>query len=62
MTARTVIHSDGRAYRVLLSQPPSYRRGTDPVPAIDTVARAAETALRNAKDDVIERSKRRNPH
>ena len=62
MSARTVIYSNGRAYRVLLTQPPSYRRGTDPVPAIDAVTRAAERVLRNAKDDVIERSQRRNPH
>ena len=60
--ARTVIYSNGRAYRVALTQPPHFRKGQDAAPAIDTVARAAETALRNAKDDVIERSKRRNPH
>ena len=62
MTARTVIHSNGKARRVLLTQPPSYRRGAGPVPAIDDVTRAVERVLRNAKDDVIERSQRRNPH
>lgn len=62
MTARTVIHSNGRAYRVLLTQPPHFRRGADPVPAIDGVTRAVDRVLRNAKNDVIERSQRRNPN
>lgn len=47
MTARTVIHSDGRARRVLLTQPPSYRRGADPVLAVDSVIHAVDKALRN---------------
>lgn len=51
MTARTVLRSNGRAYRVLLNQPPSYRRGTDPVPAIDTVALDAVRALKRCDTD-----------
>lgn len=62
MTARTVIHSNGLARRVLLNQPPGFRRGTDPVPAIDGVTRAVERVLRNSKNDVIERAMRRNPN
>ena len=61
-TARTVIHSNGRAYRVAFKQPLGFRRGTDPLPAIDPVARAANTALRSSKSEVLERSMRRNPH
>ena len=51
MTARTVIHSNGRAYRTLLSQPPSYRRGSEPVVAIDPAVRAAVKALRYSNDE-----------
>ena len=38
MTARTVIQSNGRAYRVALRQPPHFRKGRDADPVIDTVA------------------------
>ena len=62
MTTRTVLRSNGRAYRVLLSQPPSYRRGADPVLAVDSVIHAVDKALRNSKAEVLDRSARRNPH
>ena len=62
MTTRTVLRSNGRAYRVLLSQPPHYRRGRDTEPVADPVIRATETALRSSKAEVLERSQRRNPH
>ena len=62
MTARTVIYSNGRAYRVLLNQPPHFRRGRDTEPVTDLVIRATETALRSSKAEVLERSQRRNPH
>ena len=59
MTTRTVLRSNGRAYRVLLSQPPSYRRGADPVPAIDDVTRAvardAVRAITNAQFEAREK-------
>lgn len=45
MTARTVIRSDGRAYRVLLNQPPHFRQGRDATPAVDAVARDAVRAI-----------------
>lgn len=45
MSTRTVIRSDGRAYRVLLSQPPHFRKGQDAAPAVDTVARDAVRAI-----------------
>ena len=50
MTARTVIHSNGRAYRVLLNQPPSYRRGTDTLPAVDQLILDTEKALRDSSN------------
>ena len=45
MTARTVLRSNGRAYRVLLSQPPHFRTGQDAAPAVDTVERDAVRAI-----------------
>lgn len=46
--ARTVIHSNGRAYRIALTQPPHFRKGQDAAPAIDRVAAAAAQAVRSA--------------
>lgn len=51
MTARTVIRSNGRAYRVLLNQPPHFRKGQDAAPAVDTVARDAVRALQACDSD-----------
>lgn len=48
MTARTVIHSNGRAYRIALTQPPHFRKGQDAELAIDRVAAAAAQAVRSA--------------
>lgn len=62
MSVRAVLHSDGKARRVLLTQPPSYRRGADPVLAVDSVIHAVDKALRNSKAEVLDRSARRNPH
>ena len=45
MTARTVLRSNGRAYRVLLSQPPHFRTGQDAAPAVDAVERDAVRAI-----------------
>ncbi len=45
MTTRTVLHSNGRAYRVALSQPPHFRTGLAAAPAIDTVALDAVRAI-----------------
>ena len=51
MTARTVLHSNGRPYRVALSQPPHFRTGLAAVPAIDTVALDAVRALKRCDTD-----------
>ena len=45
MTARTVIRSNGRAYRVALTQPPHFRQGRDATPAVDAVERDAVRAI-----------------
>ena len=54
MTTRTVLRSNGRAYRVLLSQPPHYRKGRDADPVIDTVALDAVRALQSCDTDRAE--------
>ena len=51
MTTRTVLHSNGRAYRVALTQPPHFRKGQDAAPAIDTVALEADRALKRCNDE-----------
>ena len=51
MTARTVIHSNGRPRRMALSQPPHYRTGRDAAPAVD---RAALDAVRAIADSQFE--------
>ena len=53
MTARTVIHSNGRAYRIALTQPPHFRKGQDAAPAAD---RAALDAVRAITASGIERT------
>ena len=45
MTARTVLQSNGKPRRFVLSQPPHFRKGQDAAPAIDTVARDAVRAI-----------------
>ena len=45
MTARTVLRSNGRAYRVALTQPPHFRQGQDATPAVDAVERDAVRAI-----------------
>ena len=47
--ARTVIQSNGRAYRVLLSQPPHFRQGRDATPAVDAVERDAVRAIADSQ-------------
>ena len=49
--ARTVIYSNGRAYRVALTQPPHFRTGLAAAPAIDTVALDAVRALKRCDTD-----------
>lgn len=56
MTARTVIRSNGRAYRVALSQPPHYRTGRDAAPAVDTVARDAVRAITASQFELREKA------
>lgn len=51
--ARTVLHSNGRAYRVALSQPPHFRKGQDAAPVIDRVAADAVRALRDCDRERI---------
>ena len=51
MTARTVIQSNGKPKRFVLTQPPGYRRGTDARPTTDRAAAGAALALNHARDD-----------
>ena len=51
MTARTVIQSSGKPRRFVLSQPPSYRKGSEPRPVVDRVAAGAAQAIAHARDD-----------
>ena len=51
MTARTVLQSNGKPRRFVLSQPPHFRKGLAAAPAIDTVARDAVHAITNAQFD-----------
>ena len=55
MSARTVLHSNGRAYRVLLNQPPHFRKGQDAAPAVDAVERNAVRAITNAQFEAREK-------
>ena len=55
MTARTVIRSNGRAYRVALSQPPHFRTGLAAAPAVDRAARDAVRAITNAQFEAREK-------
>lgn len=49
MTARTVIQSNGKPRRFVLSQPPHFRTGQDAAPAVDRAARDAVRAITNAQ-------------
>ena len=51
MTARTVIGSNGKPRRFVLTQPPGYRTGADLRPATDRAAAGAAIALNHARDD-----------
>ena len=51
MTARTVIQSNGRPRRFVLTQPPGYRKGTEPRHLVDSAAAGAALALSHARDD-----------
>ena len=53
MTARTVLRSNGRAYRVLLSQPPHYR---DAAPAVDRAALDAVRAITASQFELREKA------
>ena len=45
MTARTVLQSNGKPRRVLLSRPPHFRTGNDVIGSVDKVARDAVRAI-----------------
>ena len=51
MTARTVIQSNGKPRRFVLTQPPGYRKGADLRPTTDRAAAGAAIALSNARND-----------
>lgn len=51
MTARTVIGSNGKPRRFVLTQPPGYRRGAEQRPLVDSAAAGAAIALNHARDD-----------
>lgn len=51
MTARTVIGSNGKPRRFVLTQPPGYRTGADLRPATDRAAAGAAQAMAYARDD-----------
>ena len=51
MTARTVIGSNGKTRRFVLTQPPGYRRGAEQRPLVDSAAASAAIALNHARDD-----------
>ena len=51
MTARTVIQSNGRPRRFVLSQPPHFRTGNDVIASVDKAALAATKAITRASDD-----------
>lgn len=55
MTARTVLRSNGRAYRVALTQPPHFRKGQDAAPAVDAVERDAVRAIASAQFEAREK-------
>lgn len=56
MTARTVLHSNGRARRVVLKQPPHFRTGHIDAPAADHTARAADRAIRESQFECLDRA------
>ena len=51
MTARTVIQSNGKPRRFVLTQPPGCRTGADLRPTTDSAAAGAAIALNHARDD-----------
>ena len=53
--ARTVIHSNGRAYRIALTQPPHFRKGQDAAPAVDRAALDAVRAIADSQFDAREK-------
>ena len=55
MSARTVIRSNGRAYRIALTQPPHFRKGRDAAPAVDRAALDAVRAIVDSQFDVREK-------
>lgn len=55
MSARTVIHSNGRAYRVALTRPPHFRKGQDAAPAVDRAALDAVRAIADSQFDAREK-------
>ena len=56
MSARTILRSNGRAYRVLLNQPPHFRKGRDAAPAVDAVERDAVRAIAASQFELRDKS------
>ena len=50
MTTRIVIHSSGKARRVLLNQPPHFRRGAEPAPVVDVLLKSIDKVLGESHD------------
>ena len=48
---RVVLQTNGKPRRFVLTQPPGYRRGTEPRPLVDSAAAGAAQALNHARDD-----------
>ena len=55
MTARTVLQSNGKPRRFVLSQPPHFRKGQDAAPAADRAALDAVRAIANAQFEAREK-------
>ena len=55
MTARTVIQSNGKPRRFVLSQPSHFRKGQDAAPAVDAVERDAVRAITDSQFEAREK-------
>ena len=51
VSAATVIQSNGKPKRFVLTQPPGYRRGSDALPVVGALAQGTAKALANARND-----------
>ena len=55
MTARTVLQSNGKPRRLVLLQPPHFRKGQDAAPAVDRAALDAVRAIVDSQFDAREK-------